>query len=99
LTMVVALKNTYTNRMCWCLTLIPVTWQVDVLGSIVRQAWAPHCDTVLKHMISNQCPCYVIPLTQDFINPSLHLILGMSTNMQCSIKSTLCIHRITGNPK
>jgi hypothetical protein len=99
LTMVVALKNTYTNHMCWCLTLIPVTWQVDVLGSIVRQAWAPQCDTVLKHMIFHQCPCYVIPITQDFINPSLHLILGMSTNMQSSIKSSLCIYRITDNHK
>jgi hypothetical protein len=70
-----------------------------VLGSIVRQAWAPQCDTVLKHMIFHQCPCYVIPITQDFINPSLHLILGMSTNMQSSIKSSLCIYRITDNHK
>jgi hypothetical protein len=99
LTMVVALKNTHTNHKCWCSTLIPVTWQVDVLGSIVRPAWAPQCDTVLKHMISHQCPCYVIPITKDFINPSLHLILGISRSMQWSIKSTLCVHRITGNHK
>jgi hypothetical protein len=55
LTMMVALKNTYTNHMCWCSPLIPVTWQGDVLGSIVRSAWAPQCDTVLKHMIFHQC--------------------------------------------